>query len=62
MKKTGLALGGGAVLGAAHVGALRAIEEFDIGVNYLAGTSIGAFVASFFAFGKNWQEIKNIAS
>jgi len=62
MKKTGLALGGGAVLGAAHVGALRAIDEFDIKINFIAGTSIGAFVAAFFAFGKNWQDINKIAS
>lgn len=62
MKKTGLALGGGAVLGAAHVGTLRAIDEFDIEINHVAGTSIGAFVAAFFAFGKNWKEIKEIAS
>jgi len=61
MKKTGLALGGGAVLGAAHVGALRAIDDFDIRINYITGTSIGAFVAAFFAFGKNWKEIKDIA-
>jgi NTE family protein len=62
MKKTGLALGGGAVLGAAHVGTLKAIDEFNIKINYIAGTSIGAFVAAFFAFGKNWKEIKEIAS
>lgn len=62
MKKTGLALGGGAVLGAAHVGALRAMDEFDIEIQYTAGTSIGAFVAAFFAFGKNWQDINKIAS
>jgi NTE family protein len=62
MKDIGIALGGGAVLGAAHVGALRAIDEFDIEINYIAGTSIGAFVAAFFAFGKNWKDIKKIAS
>lgn len=62
MKKIGLALGGGAVLGAAHVGTLRAMEEYDIEINYIAGTSIGAFVAAFYAFGKNWKEIKEIAS
>lgn len=62
MRKTGLALGGGAVLGAAHIGTLRAIDEFDIEINYVSGTSIGAFVAAFFAFGKNWKEIKEIAS
>jgi len=62
MKETGLALGGGAVLGAAHVGTLRAIDELDIKIKYIAGTSIGAFVAAFFAFGKNWKEIEEIAS
>ena len=62
MKKTGLALGGGAVLGAAHVGVLKALQEFDIKVEYIAGTSIGAFVAAFYAFGKSWEDIQEIAS
>lgn len=62
MKEIGLALGGGAVLGAAHVGVLRAIDELDINIKYISGTSIGAFVAAFFAFGKNWNEIQQIAS
>lgn len=60
-KKIGLALGGGAVLGAAHIGVLKALDELEITVNYLAGTSIGSLVAAFFAFGKSWQEIKEIA-
>jgi NTE family protein len=62
MKNTGLALGGGAVLGAAHVGTVRAIEELNIRIHYIAGTSIGAFVAAFYAFGKNWKELEKIAS
>lgn len=62
MKKAGLALGGGAVLGAAHVGTLRALDEYNIEIKYIAGTSIGAFVAAFYAFGKSWQDIKEIAS
>ncbi|MFO7935471.1 MAG: patatin-like phospholipase family protein [Bacteroidales bacterium] len=61
MKKTGLALGGGAVLGAAHVGVLKAIKELEIQIDYIAGTSIGAFVAAFYAFGKSWEEIGEIA-
>lgn len=61
-KKIGLALGGGAVLGAAHVGVLKAIKEFELEIDYISGTSIGAFVAAFYAFGKNWQEIEEIAS
>jgi NTE family protein len=61
MEKVGLALGGGAALGAAHVGVLRAIDEFDIKIDYLAGTSIGAFIAALFAFGKTWKDIEKIA-
>ncbi|HCA40498.1 MAG TPA: patatin [Aminobacterium sp.] len=60
-KKIGLALGGGAVLGAAHIGVLKAFEECNIPVSYIAGTSIGAFISAFFAFGKRWEEIREIA-
>ena len=60
-KKIGLALGGGAVLGAAHVGVLKALEELEISVQYVAGTSIGAFVSAFYAFDKTWKEIEEIA-
>jgi NTE family protein len=60
-KKIGLALGGGAVLGAAHIGVLKALHEQNISISYVAGTSIGAFVSAFVAFGKTWQEIQEIA-
>lgn len=59
--KIGLALGGGAVLGAAHIGVLKALEENKIPINFIAGTSIGAFVAALYAFKKDWQEIEKIA-
>lgn len=61
MKKIGLALGGGAVLGAAHIGIIRALEEHKINVEYISGTSIGALVGSFFAFQKEWDEIESVA-
>ncbi|WP_076791508.1 patatin-like phospholipase family protein [Chlorobium sp. KB01] len=61
MKKTALALGGGAVLGAAHVGVLRAVSELDIHLSMVSGTSIGAFIAALYAFGKSWEEIRDIA-
>ncbi|MFO7841614.1 MAG: hypothetical protein R6V48_05610, partial [Fidelibacterota bacterium] len=35
-KKIGLALGGGAVLGAVHIGVLRAMDEFGISVDYIS--------------------------
>lgn len=61
MKKIGLALGGGAVLGAAHIGVLRALEEMDVQVSFITGTSIGAFVGALFAFGNTSKEIEEIA-
>ncbi len=57
----GLALGGGAVLGAAHVGVLKALDELGIRVDAVSGTSIGSFIAALFAFGKSWQEIEAVA-
>lgn len=62
MKKIGLALGGGAVLGAAHIGIVRALEEHEVDVEYIAGTSIGALVGAFYAFGKDWDEIEALAT
>jgi len=60
-KKIGLALGGGAVLGAAHVGVLRALDETDMKIDYITGTSIGAFVGALVAFGKSWKNVREIA-
>ncbi|PAU94887.1 patatin [Aliifodinibius salipaludis] len=60
-EKVGLALGGGATLGAAHVGVLRALEESQIEIDCIAGTSIGAMVGAFYAFGMSVDEIEKIA-
>lgn len=57
----GLALGGGAVLGAAHIGVLRALDEMGTRVKYVTGTSIGAFVGALYAGGLSWKEIETIA-
>lgn len=54
----GLALGGGAVHGAAHVGVLRALHEHQITPNLIAGTSIGAMVAALYAFGVDLADIE----
>ncbi len=60
-KQIGLALGGGAVLGAAHVGVLRALDEFGYEITHISGTSIGSVVGALLAFGKDWKEIEEIA-
>ncbi|NNL11758.1 MAG: patatin-like phospholipase family protein [Pseudomonadales bacterium] len=56
--RVGLALGGGAVLGAAHIGVLKALEENDIKLEAITGTSIGAFIAILYAFGIPAAEIE----
>jgi NTE family protein len=66
--KIGLALGSGSARGWAHIGVIRALEEANIKVDYIAGTSIGAFVGAFyssgnldylekFALGMDWKSI-----
>ncbi len=59
--KIGLALGGGAVLGAAHVGVLKAFIESEIEIQALAGSSIGALIATLYAFGTDPDEIAALA-
>lgn len=59
-KAIGLALGGGAILGAAHVGVLQAIEKANIRLKAVSGTSIGAFIAALYAFGVEAKKIEEI--
>jgi predicted acylesterase/phospholipase RssA/CRP-like cAMP-binding protein len=47
----GLALGGGAARGMAHLGVLKSLEQHGIYVDMLAGTSAGAMVAALYASG-----------
>lgn len=49
--RVGVALGGGAARGWAHIGVLRALEEAGIRPYAVAGTSIGAFVGAAYAAG-----------
>jgi NTE family protein len=55
--KIGLALGGGAARGCAHVGVLEVLEEMHIPVDYIAGTSMGAVVGGLYASGMSADEI-----
>ncbi|MCF8261817.1 MAG: patatin-like phospholipase family protein [Melioribacteraceae bacterium] len=60
-KNIGLALGGGSVLGSAHIGVLKAFDEFNLKPKGISGTSIGALVATMYAFGKTWKEMEKVA-
>jgi len=48
-KRVGLALGGGAARGLAHVGVLQALEEADIPIHVITGTSMGAIIGAMYA-------------
>jgi len=50
--KIGLALGSGSARGLAHLGVIRAIEDAGIGVDLIAGTSMGALIGAIHAAGK----------
>jgi len=50
-KKIGLALSGGAVLGIAHVGVIKVLEENNIPIDLIAGTSAGSLAGAFLAAG-----------
>lgn len=56
--KIGLALGGGGAKGAATIGALRVIEQSNIKIDYIAGTSIGAVIGGLYASGFTLDEIE----
>jgi NTE family protein len=56
-KRIGLALGGGAARGWAHIGAIRALEDAGIRPDIVCGTSIGALVGAVYANGDlDWLE------
>jgi NTE family protein len=55
--KFGLALGGGFARGIAHLGVLRVLRENNVPIDYLAGTSVGALVATAYAAGSPLDEI-----
>ena len=59
--KLGLALGGGAARGFAHVGVLQVLEEAGIKPDLVVGTSAGSFVASLYASGKTPTQLQRMA-
>ena len=57
-----LVLGGGGARGGAHIGVLKFLEEQNITVDAIVGTSIGSFVGGLYASGKSADEIKQLFS
>lgn len=57
-QKIGLVLSGGGATGIAHVGVLKALEEYGIPIDFITGTSAGALVGSMYASGYSPEEIE----
>lgn len=60
-RSIGLALGGGAARGLAHIGVLKALEEMGIKPSYIAGTSSGSIIGALYAAGVNVDEMTTAA-
>jgi len=59
--KIGLALGGGAARGFAHVGVIKALEARGIVPDIVVGTSVGSFVAALYASGYDGAHLQRVA-
>lgn len=57
-KKIGLALGGGGARGLAHIGVLKVLEEEGIKIDVISGSSMGAFIAGYYALGLPIDELE----
>jgi len=61
-KKIGLSLCGGLVLGAAHIGVLKAMDEFNIRPAQVVGISVGAIIGALYCSGISIKKIEEIAT
>ena len=59
--RVGLALGGGAARGFAHIGVIQILEEAGIRPDLVVGTSAGSLVAAIYASGKTGVQLQQIA-
>ncbi|VAW33538.1 putative patatin-like phospholipase [hydrothermal vent metagenome] len=56
--KIGLVLSGGGARGLAHIGVLRALEEKQIPIDYIAGTSMGSIIGGLYATGMSTDDLE----
>ena len=61
LPRLGLALGGGAARGFAHIGVIQVLEENGIKVDLVVGTSAGSLVAALYASGRNGKDMAAVA-
>ncbi len=59
-QKVGLVLSGGGAKGMTHIGIIRALEENNIPIDYIAGTSMGAIIGSLYAMGYSPDDMEKL--
>src|SRR5688572_16683612 len=59
-QKVGVVLSGGAAKGLAHVGVLKALEENEIPIDYIVGTSMGGIIGGCYAAGMSPDQIEDL--
>ncbi|MDE6317645.1 MAG: patatin-like phospholipase family protein, partial [Muribaculaceae bacterium] len=59
-QRVGLVLSGGGARGIAEIGVIKALEENDIPIDYITGTSIGAIVGGLYASGYSPDEMMEL--
>lgn len=59
-QRIGVVLSGGGAVGLTHIGVLKALEENDIPVDYIAGSSMGALVGALYASGISPAEMDSL--
>ena len=57
-QKVGLVLSGGGAKGMTHIGIIRALEENNIPIDYITGTSMGAIIGSLYAMGYSPDDVE----
>jgi len=61
-QRIALVLSGGGAKGLSHVGVLKALEEYQVPVDYVVGNSMGAFVGALYASGYSPAEIEELVT
>lgn len=61
-QKVGLVLSGGGASGIAHIGVIKALEENHIPIDYITGTSMGAFIGALYAAGYTPEQMEKLVT
>lgn len=57
-KKVGVALSGGGIRGLAHIGVLKVLEDYNIPIDFISGTSMGAIVGALYSAEPNAKKLE----